>query len=135
MGEHIGDLAEAPKRNRGWFQPGDERINKQGRPVGRKVTDPEGQQDIAQAADRVMLLFIDERYLANDLVTDLSPRIHNLPSDFQIVGCRFDDTRNGVVFIVRSREFPRIAKGAVIPEFQPHFYGLRYRASRWPTWE
>ena len=140
MDEQIEDVADGPapepKRNRGWFKAGDCRINLEGRPVGKKVTAPDSEQaGCARAADRVKRLFIEQKYLSHQLTSSRSPWIISLPSDSQIVDCRFDPARNGVVLIVRSATFPRIAKGAVIPEKVPHCHGLQWRESRWPTWQ
>lgn len=139
MDDLVSEVADGPapepKRNRGWFQPGDPRINLEGRPRGTKVTVPNcGHTDCARRADRIKGLFVDEKYLAHRLTNYLAPWFINLPNDSQIVDCRYDGSRQGIVLIVRSKEFPRIAKGAVIPEIPPHFHGLKWRGSEWPSW-
>ena len=119
----------APRTNQGWFQAGDERINRQGRPRGSKASDPEDTHpgDCAPRADRLMRLVVDERDLAWRLASIKAPCVVNLPPDFQIVGCRFDAARRVVVLVIRSETFPRVARGAPIPEFEPTFDGLLYR--------
>jgi len=54
----------------------------------------------------------------------------NLPADVLIVECRADVVRKGLVFTIRSREFPRVARGALIPELEPRYNGLKYCAAR-----
>src|SRR6185312_3322999 len=60
-----GPAEEAPavRSNRGWFQPGDRRINLQGRPRGSKppVTEECAITDVAPRADRLKRLFIADR--------------------------------------------------------------------------
>jgi hypothetical protein len=38
-----------------------------------------------------------------------------------------DVAGGAVVFVLRSAEFPRVARGAVIPPFTPAFNGLRWQ--------
>jgi hypothetical protein len=129
MDEHIEQVADGPmpepaaRRNRGWFRPGDARINKEGRPRGSKAADGPP-ADRAERADRVMRLFVGGRELACCLSRPKAPWVSNLPADFKVVGCRVDESRGGVVFVVRSDSFRRVARGAPIPEFQPQFNGL-----------
>jgi hypothetical protein len=108
-----------PARNRGWFQKRDHRINREGRPRGSKAA--EGGADRAPRADRLMLLVLPERDLASHLRGEKAPRIANLPADCEIVSSRRDAARGVVVLRIRSKDFPRIAKGAPIPEFKPAF--------------
>jgi hypothetical protein len=118
-----------PKRNPGWFKPGDQRINREGRPRGSKAASEAGSApaDRAPCADRLMLLVLPERDLAWRLSRGDSPWIKNLPADFEIVGCRVDAARAAVALVIRWKAFPRIAQAAVIPEFKPAFNGLRWR--------
>jgi hypothetical protein len=44
------------------------------------------------------------------------PRVWNLPGDLQIVGCRWDPERKGVVLILQSGTYPPIEEGREIPE-------------------
>ncbi len=119
----------APRHNAGWFRRGDRRINREGRPRGSKVAaEAAGQpEDRAPVADRLMLLFVVARDLAWRLTQQNAPWMVNLPRDYQIVGCRLDAARQGIVLTIRSGAFPRIARGTPIPEFRPEFNGLRWR--------
>jgi hypothetical protein len=118
----------APPSNRGWFRPGDRRINREGRPRGSKAAVPTGTRpaDRAPYADRLKRLFVGERQLNCSLSRERHPWVINLPPDFRIVACRVDTDRQGVVFTIRSESFPRVAQGAPIPEFTPEFYGLKW---------
>jgi hypothetical protein len=51
----------------------------------------------------------------------------NLPNDFWIDGCWVDAARQAVVVTIRSAAFPRITRGAPIPELAPAFNGLKWR--------
>jgi hypothetical protein len=115
-----------PARNRGWFQRGDRRINREGRPRGSKAGAAErgAPGDRAPRADRLRLLELPERHVAFRFTHLAAFWIRNAPEDLEIVGARVDAARGVVVFIVRSKEFPRVAKGAPIPEFKPNFDGL-----------
>jgi hypothetical protein len=137
MSEDIKELAgagaavpePAPRTNRGWFKSGDPRINRQGRPWGSKADVPEGThpEDCAPRADRLRRLVVLERDLVWRLASIKAPGVANLPTDFQVVASRFDAARRVVVFVIRSDTFPRVARGAPIPEFEPTFDGLLYR--------
>jgi hypothetical protein len=117
-----------PRRNRGWFQAGDRRINREGRPYGSKAAaSTDISPDCAIQPDRVKRLFVPERDLAWRLTRQYAPWYVNLPDDFQIIACRVDSDRAGVIFIIRSKSFPRIAKGTPIPDFEPAFNGLKWR--------
>lgn len=110
------------KQNKGWFRPGhDARRNPEGRPRGSKGPPP-AQAKVpelrAERTDRVMWF----GYLTKWLREHLHPfgrectTISNLPADYEIVGCRV--YHNGyMAVIVRSKRFPRVARGAMIPEF------------------
>jgi hypothetical protein len=74
-----------------------------------------------------MMLWVPGKNLAYRLSHQNAPWIVNLPADFKIVASRFDTKRDAVAIVIRSEEFPRIAKGAPIPEFAPKFNGLRWR--------
>jgi hypothetical protein len=54
-----------------------------------------------------------------------SPCVINLPY-YAIVACRLDACRNALVFTIRSKSFPRIARGAPIPEFHKEWNGLMF---------
>jgi hypothetical protein len=113
-----------PRHNRGWFRPGDRRINREGRPRGSsKVAMATG--NCAPYADRLMLVAIPERDLAFRLTHPNAIWITNLPGDVEIVACRVNPAGT-VLLTIRSRAFPRIAKGALIPR-----YGLQLNGKRW----
>jgi len=123
--ELVTNLAEGPaeqpvpKSNAGRFQPGDRRINREGRPRGsRKAACEDGSPpaDCAPRADRVMLLVVPERRLAHRLSRAKGFWFVNLAEDYEIVACRLDASK-GVVFTIRSQTFARVARGAPIPEF------------------
>jgi hypothetical protein len=131
MNEQVEELAVGPapqpKRNRGWFQPADRRINREGRPHGKIVAVPEGLgSNCARRTDRVMLLVLKRRILRCCLTQPKAPWVTNLPPGFRVVDCRVDETRGAVVFTIQSERFPRIAKGALIPELKPDFNGLMW---------
>jgi hypothetical protein len=134
MSEPIEKLADGPvdgaepRRNRGWFRPGDGRINREGRPRGSKAAAPAHSPptDRAERADRLMRLFVGQRELACCLSRPRAPWVSNLPADFRVVACRVDESRGGVVFVVRSDSFRRVARGAPIPEFEPEFNGMMF---------
>lgn len=124
----VGPIGQESKSNPGWFRAGDARINREGRPRGSKALKGDAPStDRALQADRLMLLFVPAPDLAFRLTRQNAPWIVNLPSDAEIVGCRLDSARNGLVFTIRSAAFPRIAMGAAVPEFLPAFNGLRWR--------
>jgi hypothetical protein len=114
--------------NAGWFQRGDGRINREGRPRGSKSAAPEGSTpaDRAPRADRLKLLFVPGLEFAFRLCHPKGFWVTNLPPDFEIVSCRLDPARQGVVLTIRSRTFPRIARDALIPEFAPRFEGRKW---------
>jgi hypothetical protein len=123
----LENTPDAPplKRNRGWFQPGDLRINREGRPRGSKAGPAVESEpaDLAPAADRLMLLFVPTRSARCWLRRLKSPYTLDLPEDFEITSCRLDVARDGLLFTVRSRAFARVARGAPIPELSPKWNG------------
>src|SRR5262245_45690213 len=112
MSQHVEQLPpeSPPTRNRGWFQPGDRRINREGRPRGSKARRPEtsAPPDCAAVADRLKVLVLPVRDLAFRLGQQHAPWIVNLPDDVEIVSCRVDADRNRVALILRSQAFPRV---------------------------
>jgi hypothetical protein len=131
MNETAQELAAAPApkkkggRNRGWFRRGDKRINREGRPHGSKRALPDGPRaELAQRADRVMLLFLHGNALCQRLRQEYAPSADNIPSDAEVVDVRFDIVQKGLVLTLRSKSFPRIAVGTPIPEFIPLYQGL-----------
>jgi hypothetical protein len=118
----VGQAPEAaPKANRGRFQQGDVRINREGRPRGRKTTQPEA-GPTAERADRLQAVFLSAWDLARRLTSSGVPVATNLPADFQVVWCGWVGGR-GPFLIIRSKTFPRVARGAAIPEFPAAFAG------------
>jgi hypothetical protein len=116
---------QPPKSNRAWFRPGDERINREGRPKGSRISaKPDPSTWLATSTDRVQTLFVQMSFQRCWMKRFSGPRVANLPPDFQIVGSRFDNARNGVVYLIRSQSFPRIARGAPVPQFNAHFDGV-----------
>jgi hypothetical protein len=112
----------APRSNRGRFQPGDRRINREGRPQGSR-TAATGGEDMAPKADRLMRLEIKATTLLGCLSFGrVDPRdtwfVANLPRDVQVVPCRFDAAGRTVVLILWSASFPRVARGTPIPRFE-----------------
>jgi hypothetical protein len=118
-----------PLRNRGWFQQNDSRINRQGRPKGSKLAAQRGGTlaNLAPRTDRLMVLLVPARGLVWRLRRKLAPWITNLPEDVQVVGCHLDAARDSLVLVLRSKTFPRIAQGTLIPQFKPAHEGLRWR--------
>lgn len=118
-----------PKGNRGWFQPGDRRINREGRPRGSKARAEERGEPAVRAprADRLKLLVVPARDLAWRLSRQNAPWIVNLPPGFEIVGCAHMAACDAVALLIHSEEFPRIAQGTPIPEFQPTIHGQQWR--------
>jgi hypothetical protein len=115
----------ACRPNRGSFQPGDPRINRQGRPRGKKVRVAEGAPlpVLAEQTDRLMCFFVKSRVLISCLTQMKAPWMR-LPFGIQFVGCRVDPIRKGLVFVIRSDTFDRVARGTPIPEFTPFVGGL-----------
>ena len=126
--EQKAHLGPPPKSNRGWFKPGDQRINRRGRPVGSKADPGEeaGPADRAAVTDGLMVLRLPSKLLACRIAFERGPWLTNLPVDFQIVSSRIDASQGLLVLVLRSASFQRVARGAVIPEFRPQFNGLRW---------
>jgi hypothetical protein len=111
----VGAPEGAPKRNAGWFQRGDGRINRDGRPR-KSWADC---ADRAPFAGRLMLLRMPTRDFLRRLTSDGAPRIANLPVDCEIVASRADAAQDAVTLTLRSAAFPRIPKGSPLVEFAP----------------
>jgi hypothetical protein len=123
--EPVGNHATG--HNRGWFQPGDRRINREGRPHGLKASLPAThQEDCAPRTDRLMRLAVPLTELGFRLTHPNAFWIVNLPPDFEIVDSRVDFATRNVAFIIRSAKFVRIARGTPIPEFQPACNGKKW---------
>ena len=126
-GKPAVELAQelAIPRNPGWFRTGDRRINREGRPRGKKGA-AESPACLARRSDRLMRMFV-EGYVVTAMLTQMSsPCLVNLPSDTRIVECQLDAARKGFVLTIRSSEFPRVARGTPIPEKRPEFNGLKF---------
>jgi hypothetical protein len=119
-------LGPPPKSNRGWFKPGDRRINRRGRPVGSKGDPADETVDRATVTDGLMVLRLPLKLFACRIAFERGPWATNLPVDFQIVSLRVDASQGLLVLVLRSALFQRVARGAVIPEFRPVFNGLRW---------
>jgi hypothetical protein len=109
------------KRNRGWFQPGDRRINREGRPRGSPKAEPPPRtlEIRADGADRLMRVSYTTNQLCELLRTTGGVRVlmSNLPDDCEIVDIRV--YHNGlIILVIRSKSFPRIAEGSLIPKFE-----------------
>lgn len=70
---------------------------------------------VARRDDRVVRLFIPGRFLV-ECLTIAKMRVEGL-SDFEVVGCRYDPARGGVVILARSGDFPAVPAGGRIPEW------------------
>lgn len=135
MDEQIAKLAiaeptESPRRhNGGWFQAGDKRINRDGRPrrSSKATSSDASREEFAQRADRVKRLVVRERRVAHLLTHKLAPWIANLPSDWRIVDCHVARDGESIIFVIRSERFDRVGRGALIPEIDPEYYGLTWR--------
>jgi hypothetical protein len=115
--------------NRGWFQQGDRRINREGRPHGTKINSPVTHPaDCARRTDRHMRLSVPLSDLGFRLTHPNAFWIVNLPPDFEIVDSRVDLATRQVVFIIRSAKFVRVARGTPIPEFPAAYHGLRWHS-------
>ena len=114
-------------RNRGWFSSGDRRINRDGRPRGKKVAADKGSPTgLARRSDRLMRIFVEGHVVTSWLTRMSSPCLVNLPADFRLVDCQLDAARGGFVLTIRSSTFPRVARGTPIPEKRPEFNGLKF---------
>jgi len=123
----VVEASPIPRRtNRGWFRSGDKRINYEGRPRRSKLAVVGSPADCAKCTDRVMRIFVPGQVVHCCLTRSKAPWLVNLPIDFRIVECRVDAERKGVVFVIRSRTFPKIARGTLIPEIEPTFNGLMF---------
>jgi hypothetical protein len=108
----------APKRNRGWFQKGDRRINLAGRPRVKPPVDDDGRTlDLAPFDGPLKLLYLSGRDLILRLSRPHTPWCINLPMDAEIVGSRADASGDTVVLVIRSTAFHWIAQGKPIPIF------------------
>ncbi len=111
-----GGSAPEPRGNRGWFQRGgDPRINRD----GRKRLAWAACADRAPFAGQLMLLRVPTRDFLRRLSGAGDPGITNLPADCEAVAGRVDAERDAFALVIRSASFPRIAKGAPLPEFVP----------------
>lgn len=117
------------KTNRGWFRPGDGRINREGRPRGSKAAcQQQGQHAyLAPYTGRLQLLFFPKKDFLHRLSHGDAIWVVNLPDDWKIIACRIDAAQNAFALTIWSQLFPRIAKGTPIPEFRPVWNGLRWK--------
>jgi hypothetical protein len=103
-----------PRTNAGWFQRGDQRINRDGRPKKSWAA----YEDRAPRAGRFMLLWLPTQDFCQRLTSTGAPGVVNLPPDCTAISSRVDSARDAIAFVIQSETFPRIAKGAPIPEFK-----------------
>jgi hypothetical protein len=66
-----------------------------------------------------MLIWVPWEEIRHRLTSNCSPWIATLPEDYEIVESHVDAGRDALRLVVRSRTFPRIARGTPIPEFPP----------------
>jgi hypothetical protein len=83
----------------------------------------------APFADCLRVLFLPTRVLAFRLTNLYGPWITSLPEDFEVVGYRRDPARKGLLLIIRSESFHRIAKGTAMPVYHP-----RCEGQKWMRW-
>lgn len=112
----------APCRNRGWFRPGDSRINRRGRPT--RIGALARQAKVGQPlSGRFVRVFVPEsivcRFLANWKTPH--PPVPD-PRYFCIVATEFDAQRGGVVFTLHSKSYPHVGAGQ-IPEVPANWFG------------
>jgi hypothetical protein len=85
--------------------------------------------DRAPCDDRLKVLWVPAKALAYRLSRQNAPWLANLPEDCKLVASRLDAARDAIALVIRSASFPLVAKGALIPEFEPMLNGLRW--GRW----
>jgi hypothetical protein len=110
----VAGPAAVAKRNAGWFEPGDKRINREGRPKKSWAA----YEDRAPRAGRFMLLWVPMRYFCQRLGSDGAPGVVNLPADCTVISSRVDAARDALAFVIQSERLSRIAKSAPIPELK-----------------
>jgi hypothetical protein len=110
LAEHVAPPAPVSV-NRGRFKPGDARINRAGRPKGKKAAATADPHDIAPATDRLARVFVPWKRLGLAWLA-------SLPADAQLVGARADLARGGVCLMLRSKDFARVARGTAVPEME-----------------
>jgi hypothetical protein len=87
----------SPKKNAGWFKPGDPRVNREGRPRGSKA--PTAEPAIrAPRANGVMLLWVPQEETRHRLTSSCGPWIATLPEDYEIVESHVDAGRDALVW-------------------------------------
>ena len=123
IGNELAQQQVPARMNPGWFQPGDPRINRRGRPQGSKAGAEE--KCVASRPDRVRVLVLRESDLRHRLTNGRSAWVKNWPMDGEIVECRVDGGE--VYFFIRSKTFAWIAKGTPVPPFLPDLDGGKWR--------
>src|SRR5690242_8849997 len=98
MDTHIPELAASNsepviKHNRGWFRPGDPRINRSGRPSEARAAARREQP----LSGKLMTLLIPESHLRQYLTGRDAPWLKNLPRDFQLIDLYLDRARKEAV--------------------------------------
>ena len=129
--QEVAPTGAVSKENRGWFKSGDVRINREGRPRGQRMVDGDSTAvQFARKANRVRRLLLAPSDLGHRLTNKLSDWILNLPLEFEIVDAGVDAA--GVHIVIRSGSFSKVARGALIPLFEPAFDGLKWRRFQQP---
>jgi hypothetical protein len=77
---------------------------------------PSGNGTTGKIPQKVKNFFIGGCHLLGRLTRDGSAWISNLPGDAEVVGCKPDPSRDGVILTIFSESFRPIPEGEVIPE-------------------
>jgi hypothetical protein len=70
---------------------------------------------------KVKSLFVDGSHLLMRLTGDGTAWISNLPRDAEVVDCKPDPSRDGIVLTIYSESFRPIPEGEVIPELAAEY--------------
>src|SRR5262245_6011915 len=87
-----------PVPNKGRFQRGDARINRDGRPRGSKAGADADGAFLARRADRLMQVVVPARRAVRRLGRYV-PKLVNLPPDVEMTDSRVDDDGNLAIII------------------------------------
>jgi hypothetical protein len=124
------ELETARKHNRGWFQPGDARINRRGRPR-------QGPEAVARRArsgrplcGNIAQFLLPASDFRQYLTGYKAPWLKNLPYNARFVAVEVDVEQGMFLVTIHSEQFEFVEAGAPIPVFQAVWYGLAYRSRR-----